>query len=224
MSSTATVARRAAASSRVVARAGPTRTSAPTTSATGRAPVNTVQHRRLRRRQCVYRRRRLCRRHVRAWCARARGACSATQTCERTVARELSSCIARVGARMRRCYLKTGAACPPGEPWSAQAAGQGRPPGSMRECSDAATVQALGYGAAATPATVTARVQEACTGEVASIAARTFGGPQGALLAGADAHTSPVCRRRARQPSSSSSARRTCGRRASRRRTAREAV
>ena len=33
------------------------------------------------------------------------------------------------------------------------------------------------------------RPQEACTGEVAAIAARTFGGPQAAFLAGADAPT-----------------------------------
>ena len=113
-------------------------------------------------------------------------ACAQAQTCERTVARVLSSCIARVGAKMKRCYLKTGAACPPAEPGTAKVLAKVATRIRAR-CPDAATVQALGYGAAATPATVTARVQEACTGEVAAIAARTFGGPQGALLAGADA-------------------------------------
>jgi cysteine-rich repeat protein len=116
------------------------------------------------------------------------GECSATQACERTIARTLASCIARVGGRMKRCYLKTGAACPPEDLGTAKnlakvAAKIGA------ECSDATMVQALGYGAEATPATVIARVQEACTGEVASIVARTFGGPQAALLAGADPST-----------------------------------
>src|SRR5262249_25933945 len=53
------------------------------------------------------------------------------------------------------------------------------------QCSEGA-VGALGYGVDTTVGTVTARVQEACTGEVASIAAGTFGGPQAALLQGAD--------------------------------------
>jgi cysteine-rich repeat protein len=115
-------------------------------------------------------------------------ACVQAQTCERTVDHALSWCIARVGAKMRHCYGKTGAACPPTDPaitrmLAAMASA------INAQCSDAAMVQALGYGTAATPATVIARVQEACTGEVASIAARTFGGPQGVLLAGADAPT-----------------------------------
>jgi hypothetical protein len=100
----------------------------------------------------------------------------------------LSACITRVGAQMKRCYLEHGATCPPGEARTAAvlAAVDAR---IRARCPDAATVQAIGYGASATPATVSARVQEACTGEVASIGARTFGGPQGALLPGADAPT-----------------------------------
>ena len=89
---------------------------------------------------------------------------------------------------MRRCYLKTGAACPPDDAGGARKLLAKVATRIAARCSDAATVQALGYGAAATPATVTARVQEACTGEVAAIAARTFGGPQGAFLAGAASH------------------------------------
>ena len=115
-------------------------------------------------------------------------ACTQAQRCEGAVARLLSSCIAKLGARVTRCYLKTGAACPPGEPWTAQLLAKVATRIAAR-CPDVATVQALGYGSAATPATVTARLQEACTGEVAAIAARTFGGPQAAFLAGADAPT-----------------------------------
>src|SRR5262245_27532748 len=36
--------------------------------------------------------------------------CAATEACERTVARALSSCIATVGARVNQAYLRTGAA------------------------------------------------------------------------------------------------------------------
>src|SRR5262249_18486120 len=114
--------------------------------------------------------------------------CTRAEACERTIARALSSCIASVGAKTKQCFLDTGAACPPGNPRTADVLAKlarrvrtGWPA--------AATVQELGYGAAATPETVIAHVQEACTGEVAAIASRTFGGPQGALLPGADAPT-----------------------------------
>src|SRR5262249_55849364 len=47
-------------------------------------------------------------------------ACAATEACERTVARALSSCIATVGRRINRCYLRTGAACPATESGTAR--------------------------------------------------------------------------------------------------------
>ncbi len=59
----------------------------------------------------------------------------------------------------------------------------------LDKCPDAATVQAAGFGALATPAALAARLAEACSGNPSTIAARTFGGPQGALLTGADAAT-----------------------------------
>src|SRR5262249_48850275 len=90
----------------------------------------------------------------------------------------------RVGRRINGCYLRTGAACPATESGTARQLANTAAKIDA-QCSDAA-VRALGYGVDATVGTVTARVQEACTGEVASIAARTFGGPQAALLQGAD--------------------------------------
>lgn len=112
--------------------------------------------------------------------------CAAIKTCERTVARTLSACIGKTGARTNRCYRKSGAACLPDDPgrMSVLATVASR---IGVACPDPATVQAVGYGAAVTPDALIARVQEACTGEVASIAARTFGGPPAALLSDADA-------------------------------------
>src|SRR5579875_3351233 len=48
-----------------------------------------------------------------------------------------------------------------------------------------ASVQAAGFGALATPAALVARLAESCAGEPATLAARTFGGPQAAVLVGA---------------------------------------
>ena len=115
-------------------------------------------------------------------------AATQAQKCEKTVASGLASCISSVGAKVRKCYLKTGQNCPSTEPGIVKALGK-LATKIPAQCPDAATVQGLGYGTSATPATVVARVQEACTGEVASLAARSFGGPQGALLVGADAAT-----------------------------------
>ncbi len=115
-------------------------------------------------------------------------AATQAQKCEKTVASGLASCISSVGAKVRKCYLKTGDTCASTEPGIVKALGK-LATKIPAQCPDAATVQGLGYGVSATPATVVARVQEACTGEVASLAARSFGGPQGALLVGATADT-----------------------------------
>ena len=109
------------------------------------------------------------------------------QKCEKTVASALPACITTVGAKVRKCYLKTGHSCDPILAGSPIAKAVIKMSAKIHaQCPPDATVQTLGYGASATPDTVAARIQEACLGEVASIAARTFGGPQGALLVGAD--------------------------------------
>jgi hypothetical protein len=108
------------------------------------------------------------------------------QKCEKTVAASIASCVASVGARVQKCYLKTGATCPQTDPGiGKQLAKIATKIGSA--CPDDATVVSAGYGAAATKAGIVARAQDACTGENAALAARTFGGPQGAVLAAADA-------------------------------------
>jgi hypothetical protein len=108
------------------------------------------------------------------------------QKCEAAAASGLAACVQKVGSRARGCYLDTGHACPPGDPGVAGALSKLQAKVTAN-CPDAPTVQAAGYGAVATPAGLIARLKESCQGEPASIAARTFGGPQGALLVGAAA-------------------------------------
>jgi Pectinacetylesterase len=88
-----------------------------------------------------------------------------------------------VSERLNGCYVDTGAACPQSDfdryldRMSAKV---------EAKCSDV-DVQQLGYGPLLTVAAMTDRLREACRGEANALAARTFGGPQGAVLAGASA-------------------------------------
>jgi hypothetical protein len=108
--------------------------------------------------------------------------------CETAAADALATCVKKVGEQVGGCYTGTGAPCAPTDPrvGGALAKLERR---VLRKCPDGATVQAAGYGAAATPAGLIARLKESCTGDPATLAARSFGGPQGALLAGATAET-----------------------------------
>jgi hypothetical protein len=106
--------------------------------------------------------------------------------CEAAVARATIACVGAAARASRDCYARSGSAC------AADAAPIARALASLRatilaECPDAATVRAAGYGAGLTPGGLAARAAEACTGEPASLAARTFGGPQAAVLAAGDA-------------------------------------
>jgi len=111
-------------------------------------------------------------------------AATPAQRCEAGVANALAGCVSRVNALTRRCYASTGTACLPGDAGVARAvAGLERTIG--KRCAPDATAQASGYGAVVTTAALIDRAREACLGEAATIAARTFGGPQAALLDGA---------------------------------------
>ena len=107
-------------------------------------------------------------------------------SCERTVAKRLQTCFASVSPEVRRCYLESGAACAASDAKISTALDKLRT-SVLQACPDAATVEAAGYGAAMTPAGLADRVAEACQGDPATLAARTFGGPQAAILASADA-------------------------------------
>jgi len=115
-------------------------------------------------------------------------AATPAQRCEQTAAKALRSCVTKVAAQVQRCYDDTGAAC------SASDTKVTTPLALLEakvlaKCPDGATVQGAGYGTLLTPAALVARLRESCVGEPATLAARTFGGPQAALLAAADAAT-----------------------------------
>ena len=84
---------------------------------------------------------------------------------------------------MRRCYLEAGSACPDAEVSDVFAAVADR---VEKACRDATAVRDAGFGPRFTPATLTARLQNACRAEVASLAARSFGGPHARALSAAD--------------------------------------
>jgi hypothetical protein len=106
---------------------------------------------------------------------------AAAKRCERAIATRLARCFTAVSKQLHKCYLATGRPCPQAD--------VDRELGRLgsqlaSRCADP-DVQQLGYGPLVTTAAVTERLQEACQGEVRTLAARTFGGPHGALLAGA---------------------------------------
>lgn len=115
-------------------------------------------------------------------------AASPASRCEKAAVAGLAACTRRVATHVRDCYLETGGPCPTGDAKVAAALTRLQTR-VLRRCPDDATVQAASYGPLATPAALVSRLQEACTGDVATLAARTFGGPQGALLAGTVAAT-----------------------------------
>ena len=107
-------------------------------------------------------------------------AATSAQRCEKVVAAATASCATRVGMRVRKCYVATGAACEAGDAAIARAeAALERK--ILAACADDGTLQALGYGGSITRSGLVARAQEICSGEAASIAARSFGGPHAAV-------------------------------------------
>ena len=113
-------------------------------------------------------------------------AATPARRCERSVAAAVASCVTKVDARVRRCYADTGVACPAADPTIAAAVAKLE--GAIgKGCPDGASAQAAGFGALVTPTAVVDRAREACLGQAATIAARTFGGPHAALLVGAPA-------------------------------------
>jgi hypothetical protein len=118
----------------------------------------------------------------------ARGEAAPAQLCEAAAAQAVRACVTKVSGEVQKCYLDTGAACPAGNTKVSGALAK-LDKSILSKCPDAATVQAAGYGALLTPAALVARLRETCTGEPATLAARTFGGPQAALLVSADAAT-----------------------------------
>jgi len=115
----------------------------------------------------------------------ARAAADPALRCEKAAGKNLVTCVGRVAKREGDCYGATGAACAANDAKIADALDKlAKTVG--KKCPDDATVQAAGYGPSMTAQALIARLQSSCRAETASLAARTFGGPQGAALAKAN--------------------------------------
>ena len=105
-------------------------------------------------------------------------------TCGKAAAIGVASCIQKANAASGKCFKKTGVGCLPGDAKIAKAL-RAVEKKVLGGCADDAAVADAGYA----PLTVDGllvRLQNACTREVAAIAARVFGGPSGPIWAGAD--------------------------------------
>lgn len=101
--------------------------------------------------------------------------------CERLVAVGLGQCVAKA----ERCEACTAAGTPCGDCASVRADLLQRVANRVTKVCDAGMLQGLGFGPVATAQSVAARLTSECTAEVDSLYARTFGGPQAAVLTGA---------------------------------------
>lgn len=112
----------------------------------------------------------------------------AADACVVGAAEGARDCLRMLNEATRRCYLEDGAACSEGDDQAA-AALAAVADGVGAGCADDAAVAGAGFGPLFTPASLIQRIQNVCVAEVAALAARTFGGPHAAVLAGADADT-----------------------------------
>jgi hypothetical protein len=111
----------------------------------------------------------------------ARAAADPALLCEKTAGIALASCVKKLAKLQGKCYADGGAACAGDDADIATALGAlAKRVGA--KCGSDAVVQSAGYGAM-TAAGLTARLQASCRTEAAALASRTFGGPQGAVLA-----------------------------------------
>ena len=102
------------------------------------------------------------------------------QACEKKAVAALRTCGKVVTKQELICVQHTGAACAPGDAVVARALATVSVE-VLKACPDVATVTAAGYPPLLTPAGLTAKLQEACTSEAASLFARSFGGPHAAV-------------------------------------------
>src|SRR5262249_19787699 len=106
--------------------------------------------------------------------------------CAGAAAASTGSCVSAVGVELRSCYLTTGAGCTADDSQIAAALGAVET-AVTADCRDSAAGSAAGVGPLLPRAPLAERRQPAGRSEAASLAARSFGGPQAAALAGADA-------------------------------------
>ena len=102
-------------------------------------------------------------------------------SCAKSVAVSLDACVSTANNATRKCYLAKGAACHPDNK-KIQTALNRLSARVLANCPDPTTLAAAGYGPLVTPQTLIDKLQNDCTGEAATLAARTFGGPKGLVL------------------------------------------
>ena len=112
-------------------------------------------------------------------------------TCAKSVGRAIAACVSSVSNTTRSCYLNTGAACPENSGKIATAL-QRLSNRILVNCPDAGTLAAAGYGPMVTTTTLLDRLKAECLGEARTLASRTFGGPDGVVLA-RDTQTQRAC-------------------------------
>jgi hypothetical protein len=110
------------------------------------------------------------------------GCIAEAAVCERAAANSLNACVESVNAAERDCFQNNGKACSPDAP-DIELAVDTLVDTVGSACRRPDVVQAVGYGPMFTPGGLAGRLAGACRADPASLAARTFGGPQGAALA-----------------------------------------
>lgn len=98
------------------------------------------------------------------------------ELCAKSASDNLRSCLKKVGKLQQACYRDTGAACAPTDPKLVDTLGD-LAAKLLSRCPDQGAVQAAGFAPLLTPAALIDRLEVACAGFVASLAARSYGGP-----------------------------------------------
>jgi len=101
------------------------------------------------------------------------------RVCDRGAADALRTCTTRLGRAEQACLRKSGNPCAAGDP-RRTAAFAGAVARVLAACPDQASVDAAGHGPLMTPGALAGRIEHACSRGVASLFARSFGGPHAA--------------------------------------------
>lgn len=104
------------------------------------------------------------------------GAATSGATCSATIAKRLDRCLAEVSRRTLRCHADDRTLCPTGDERIEQALAR-LEIGVRSGCSAPGAIGQAGLSPELSIDGLVARLRDACSGEVASLAARAFGGP-----------------------------------------------
>jgi len=116
----------------------------------------------------------------------ARAGLTPGQLCEKTASDSLRNCTKKLSSLEQKCHRATGAACLDTDPKRAKELAKIGDK-VLKKCPDQPTVQAANYGPVLTPAGLVTRLESACVRAVASLGARSAGGPHAAIYGPASA-------------------------------------